>query len=293
VPKHNWLFSWLISAGLWGAALPISAQALLPYTPQLNPGKLEEQGIVLAQEAIQLFRFQQYEAALSRAELATQLAPKLYQSWFILGSLYVQQKKFSEGIEVLHKAHALAPQEADIFFSLGNAYFQAGDYSASVKELKQGLSLKPDEIDALFDLGNSYLKLEQYKDAIASYEKAINLEKKFWPAINNIGLVKYEQGDIKGAIALWDRALSIDDQQAEPRLAKAVALYAQGKKAEGLKQGETALTTDSTYGDLEFLRENLWGVSLLTQAKTFLELPEVKSLLTRLQAKPPQVDVAP
>lgn len=85
MPNRNSWLSFLLVFGLWGAASPALGQALVPYTPQLDATQLEQQGLSLAQEAAQLAQFQQFEMALPRARLATQLAPKSYQSWFLLG----------------------------------------------------------------------------------------------------------------------------------------------------------------------------------------------------------------
>ncbi len=293
MPKRNWLFSLLAVAGLWSVALPVSGQALLPYTPQLNSEQLEQQGLELAQEAVQLVRFQQYELALPRAKLAAQLAPNRFQTWFILGSLYVQQEKLDEGIEALQQAHSLAPEEAQILFTLGSAYFQSGNYRAALAELEAGLKIEPDVPGALFDLGNVHLMLEQFPEAIASYKKAFAQDKKFWPAINNIGLIKYEQGDVQGAIENWQKAIAINREQAEPQLAVAVALYTQGQWEKGLKLGEAALDIDSRYADLGFLKENLWGDRLLKDTEVFLETPQMQAILARFQEQLPEIETAP
>ena len=99
--------------------------------------------------------------------------------------------------------------------------------------------------------------------------------------------MKYEQGDIEGAIKHWQEAIAIDGEQAEPQLAVAVALYKQGNREEGLKLGESALTLDSRYADLEFLAENLWGDRLIADTKAFLSTPQIKALLTDLPLPEP------
>ena len=189
MPKRNWLLTVLAIAGSWQLAAPAFGQALLPYTFNLDAKDLEENGIILVQDVVQLVRFEQYDLALPRAKLATQLAPNIFESWFILGSLYVRQQEFDRGIEALLKSQELAPEEAGILFTLGSAYFQKGNFEDALEVLEAGLELNPDSIEALFDLGNTYLMLQRYDDAIASYEIAFAQEKEFWPAINNIGLI--------------------------------------------------------------------------------------------------------
>lgn len=283
MPKRNWLLSLLACAGLWSVALPASGQALLPYALPLDSQQFEQQGLKLAQDASQLVQLQKYELALPRAKLATQLAPNQYQPWLVLGSLYLQNQELDQGIEALQRAQNLAPNQARVLFALGSAYFQKGDYSSAIKKLRAGLKIDPNSPMALFDLGNSYLQSQRYRAATAAYKKAFAQQKDFWPAINNIGLVKYEQGDVEGAIDAWQRAIKIDNQSAEPKLALAVALYAQGKKEQGLALAKDALALDSSYADVEFLKENLWGASLIEDTKKFLATPQMQALLARLE----------
>ncbi len=149
--RKSW-FKFLLIFGIWSIAGPVFGQALVPHTLQLDSNQLEQQGVGLAQEAAQLAQFQQYEQALSRARLATQLAPKNYQAWFLLGGLYLQTNQADKGVEALQKAKVLNPNEAAIQFALGSAYFQQEKYQASIDAIQEGLKLKPNSRDALFDL---------------------------------------------------------------------------------------------------------------------------------------------
>ncbi len=286
--KQNLLISLLACTGMWGVAIPPAySQALLPHTLEPNFENLEQQGVRLAQDAAQLVRFQQYDAALARAKVATQLAPEVYQPWFILGSLQVRNENFEEAIVALEKAHEIAPSEAQVLFTLGSAYFRQGDYQQAVQELETGLDIQPKAPEALFDLGNAYLQLGDYDSAIARYEKAHNLESGFWPAINNIGLIRYEQGKMKQAIKHWRTAVKIAEESSEPKLAIAVAMYQQGNQEEAQALAEEALQQDERYGNLDFLEENLWGEKLLTDTADFFLSPPMEATLTRLQITPP------
>lgn len=288
MPKLNWLFSSIACAGIIAtSAVSAKSQALLPYTPQINSEKLEQQGFQLLQDAVQLIKFQQYELALPRAELATQLAPNNYEVWFILGSLYLQQEQIDNGIKVLQKAESLAPQEEGILFTLGNAYFQKGDYQAALDKLEAGLKIQNNAPEALFDLGNTYFKLAKLSKAIDSYEKAFEQEQTFWPAINNVGLIEYEQGKVQEAIAKWQTALKIGGEQVEPKLALAVALYSQGEQQKGIELATSALEADTRYGDLQFLKDNLWGDRLIADTEALLAIPQIQKVINSYEAEPP------
>ncbi len=283
--KRSGLISLLVVCSLW-SSMPRTAysQALIPHTLQLDAAKLEQQGLSLAQEAAQLAQFQQFELALPRARLASQLAPKSDKVWFLLGGLYLQTKNLDGGIAALQKAQSLNPKNGDVQFALGSAYFQQKKYQDALRYFQSGLKLKPNDPEGLFDLGNAYYVMGKLPDAIAQYNKAVSLEKKFWPAINNVGLILYEQGNVPGAIKQWQSAVAIEKQAAEPLLAMAVALYTKGDRQQGLAMGEAALRIDDRYGDLDFLKQNLWGQRLLDDTKKFLASPRIQATLQQRES---------
>ncbi|OUC15017.1 MAG: cytochrome c biogenesis factor [Alkalinema sp. CACIAM 70d] len=256
---------------------------LVPHLPNLDDRQLEREGNDLLGESIQLAQLQQFDLAITRAKLATQLIPKNPDAWSVLGGLYLADNKTDLSIAALQKAKALEPKESAIWFRLGNAYFQKKDYSKAIESLQSGLAIKPNVPGALFDLGNAYLMSGKKTDAIATYEKAYAQDKKFWYPLNNIGLIKYEAGDINEAIRLWKLsvAAATDSNGAEPKLALAVATYQKGDKEQGLKLGEAAIKLDNRYGNITFLKENLWGDRLITDTQAFLELPRMKAALAQ------------
>ena len=257
-------------------------QAVLPYIPELDSEKLELQGLQLLQEAVQLIRFQQYDLALPRAELATQLAPENFDVWFILGSLYIQQEKVDKGVKILEKAENLAPEEPGVLFRLGNAYFQQGNYELAREKLEQGLEIEQNSPDALFDLGNTYLKLAEFDDAVEAYEEAFAQEATFWPALNNVGLVEYEQGDRDEAIARWESTSAL-----------VVAIVStQGQEEQGIRLGKAALELDKRYADIQFLKENLWGEKLIEDTREFLNTPQIQEIVSNFEEATPE-ELAP
>jgi len=104
------------------------------------------------------------------------------------------------------------------------------------------------------------------------FESQLNaLRETFVFASFRVGLDKYEKGDIKGAIQEWKEAVSADKPDVKSLFALAVALYIKGDQQQGLTLGKHALSIDKRYGDIEFLKENLWGDRLLEDTKKFLQ----------------------
>lgn len=288
MPQRNSLLSVLAIATVsLGFTPPAISQALLPRMIELDPQNLESQGLALLQDALQLVRFDQYEQALPRVKLATELAPTEFRTWFLLGSIYVQQQEFEPGITALERSLKLVPSSGNVperpglLFMLGSAYFQNEQYLDARRVFTAGLAEEDDSVEAWFDLGNTDYRLRNYQDAIAAYEEAVKLESQFWPAINNIGLVHYEQGQVDAAIRQWQAALRVEPEAAEPMLALAIARYRQGQQEEALRIGLEALQLDPSYGDLDFLELNLWGTTLLEHTSQFFALPEIQPFVLK------------
>ncbi len=283
VPKRVGLISFLFLCSFLSVSPKVNAQALVPHTVQLDGAKLEQQGLVLAQEAAQLAQFRQFDLAMPRARLATQLAPNSDKVWFLLGGLYLQSREIDKAADALKNAQRLNPKNAETYFALGSAYFQQEKYQSAIAQYKSGLKINPKDPEGLFDLGNAYYMLGKLPQAIVEYRKSISYKQDFWPAVNNIGLIMYEQGDIKNAMNQWqqaiDKASKTKQPSAEPQLALAVALYNRGDRQRGLAMGEAAIRIDPRYANLEFLKENLWGNRLLSDTKQFLELPSIQAAL--------------
>lgn len=280
-----------MTLGAWQIAPRVSAQALLPYTPKLDNSYLQQQGLLLLEDAVQLARFRQNDMALPRALLATQLAPNDFRSWFVTGTLYIQENKLEEGITALQQALKIAPKEANIYFSLGSAYIQKQEYNEGINQLTTGLKIKPDSPSALFDLGNAYYQVNQISLAIQSYEKAVKVEPRFWPAINNIGLVNYEQGNLKEAQNQWEKAVKIDQEATEPLLALAVSHFSEGHTEMAINMAEKALKLDIRYADLDFLKQNLWGEKLLTDTGNLFSNPDMRSRIIRIRQETPDIQI--
>jgi tetratricopeptide (TPR) repeat protein len=275
-----------LGAGLVATPQTVSAQVLLPRTLELDNARLEQEGLAVAQDARYLFQFQQIDEALSRARLATQLAPRAFETWALLGIILGAKEQNAPAIAALQRALALKKDNPGIYFSLGSAYFRQGQYQDAVKMIEQGLAIKPDAPDEIFNLGNSYYKLNQFPQAVAQYRRALQLDRKFWPALNNIGLIQYEQGDRAGAIRSWQEAIVLDSKTGEPKMALAAALFAQGRIEQAIPLAEAALRIDSRYSEVNFLKENLWGDRLIADTRLVLANPKIKAMLAQLQGEP-------
>ncbi|MBD2295795.1 tetratricopeptide repeat protein [Anabaena sphaerica FACHB-251] len=118
---------------------------------------------------------------------------------------------------------------------------------------------------------------------MSEYNQAVAKEVNHLAAINNIGFIKYEQGDKEAAIQQWQQAVKINNQSAEATLALAVALYSQGEQKQAYYLAETALKLDKNFAEFHWMKKNLWGQSMITDAQKFLSTPPMRTLLSQLR----------
>jgi tetratricopeptide (TPR) repeat protein len=286
VLHRSTLVSLCVLCGVFGVAPVTLSQSFTPHTVAPDAKELQKTGFALLREAVQLAQFQQYEPALARTKLATQLLPTSPEAWALLGGLYLSTDKLDPGIKALEQSLSLNPNNAGVNFSLGSAYFRKADYPAAERVLLAGIKAKPGVPEALFDLGNTYFRMGRLDDAIVRYKEAVAKDQKFWPALNNVGLIQYEQGKIDGAIQSWKAAIAIDEKSTESKLALATALYKQGQTEQGITLASAALTADRRYGDVKFLKDNLWGDRLIADTQTVLETPKVRETLAQSEPAP-------
>jgi Flp pilus assembly protein TadD len=286
----------ILASGLCLSALLIStaanAQAPLFSVPELSPKQLQERSLQLSQEAFRLVQVSRFEDAESLASLAVQLSQKNFQSYTILGIIYLQNNKVDLALKSLKKAVEIAPDNSRVYFNLALVYQRQKDYANVATTLEKGLKLDPKASDEYFNLGNAYIITNRRPAALKAFESAVAQKKDFWEAINNIGLLNYELGNIEEAESRWQQAVTISDKAAEPRLALGVALYAQGNQEKGLSLAEEAFRLDKRYSQLDYLKDNLWGDKLLAETAKLLATPRIKESLLRIPDQTIETDGA-
>ena len=229
-------------------------------------------------------------AALEQFDKALKRRPDSPLVYFWKGTALHQQNKLEEAVKAFNQAIALNPQDATAYNNLGIALSAQNKLEEAVKAFNQAIALNPQDATAYYNLGLALHQQGKLEEAKNYYGKAVAQNQELILAlfaINNIGLIQYELGQAEEAIRHWQTAARLDPNAAGPRLATAVALYHQGNPEQALALGAAALRLDSRFDDLAFLKKNLWGDRLLAAAKVFLDLPQIRAVISDSQAKPP------
>lgn len=262
------------------------ASAMVPYVFLPSPKGLEEAGLGIAEESVQMLRLGQPEYAERLAELTVRLLPNDPRGWVLLAESRIRNDKAKEALYALARAKALAPNNPGIWFAEGALALRNGKPSDALALIQKGLQLDRKNAGAFFDLGNAHILLDQPDLALRAFNQAAALRANFWEAINNQGLVLFERGQQQDAMNRWRKVLSIKPAVAESSLALAAALHNQQPKAtdEPFRLAEAALADDPNYVLEAYQKEQLWGPKLREAAKALLAEPGLKPAVERAKA---------
>lgn len=133
------------------------------YEDALDDDQLKQRALAQANDAKvegnSLFKDGHYDDALSKYELALQVAPEMPDS-----------------VELRSICHS----------NRGICYLKLGKYDETVKECSKALELNPAYLKALIRRGEAYEKLERYEEAIADMKKILELDPENDQARRNI-----------------------------------------------------------------------------------------------------------
>ncbi|MUG96181.1 tetratricopeptide repeat protein [Scytonema sp. UIC 10036] len=229
------------------------------------------------------YKLKDYETAIAQYNKAIEIEPKSSNAYKERGYVYGDLGDYQKARADFRKIIEINPKYIEGYIGLGYVYRKLKHYPTAIAQYNQVLKLDPNYAQAYNGLGNIQYQQGNYQKAIEYYNQAISKDAKYWGAIANIGMVKYEIGEVDAAMTQWQAALKIDEKAAEPQLALAVALYAKGKREQALKMAETALKLEKRLGEIDYLKEQLWGNSLLADAQRLLATPSIQALISKSQ----------
>jgi Flp pilus assembly protein TadD len=157
-----------------------------------------------------LDRFDDALAELDRVEQGTAPAANTLK---FRGSIYMQEKKWTEAGAALQKAVAAAPDDAELHAWLGRARLELRDYATAESELRRSLALDPAPAGPLRDLLEVLYLSGQCPAALATLDLLAQRET---PVVLNwfIRGVCYDRlGQKSEAVAAYQKFLDVDQRR--------------------------------------------------------------------------------
>lgn len=129
---------------------------------------------------------------------------KQAETYFDLGTKYLEQGDYDHAISGYNKALELNPRYVEAYLNRGIAYRQKGLHEQAVSDYGKVLQIDPKDARAYCNRGNAFIEKGQYDQAISDYNKALEINPKDGQVVYNRGLAYYFKfwEDIKKAQGL-------------------------------------------------------------------------------------------
>ena len=156
------------------------------------------------------YQSKRYEEAEKLALNLTEKFPTHPFGWKVLGAIFNQTNRLSEGLHVCQKSVLLEPENAETHNNLANTLQKLGRLEEAEATYRQAITLKSNYAEAHNNLGNTLRDLDRLEDAEASYRKAIALKINYAEAHNNLANTLQKLGRLEEAEASYRREIRLN-----------------------------------------------------------------------------------
>lgn len=169
--------------------------------------------------AMQHFNSRNYQSAQEAFERVIEIDKTNVMAHFYLGYINYFNRNYEKAEEYYLQALELDPQNADILDQLSKTYLQQFKYEEAVDILHKLAEVQQTK-ETWLQIGDTYTKIEYYEDAAEAYRKAIELDKEYADAYKQLGLMYYDQELYDKAITPLEEAVKRfpDDEELSKKL---------------------------------------------------------------------------
>ena len=183
--------------------------------------------------------------------------PDQADAFHLLGSLYLQQKKYDLAEARLRQA-LLIRKEPAFALTLGLALQSTNRHADAVELLQKLAADHPDFIEGHVHLGVCLSVLGRFEEAARAFQNAIDLNPNHIQAQGNLGIVLCHLGRYDEALWLLRTAVNRAPKSADFRASLAAALYGTGQLDAALLEVQQAVTLNPRHAH----GQNLLGIIL-------------------------------
>jgi arylsulfatase A-like enzyme/Flp pilus assembly protein TadD len=188
-----------------------------------------------------------------------------------LATLYKEQKKYKEAVEVLREGYANNPNNYKIIVTFGIFLNEVGQFDAAIDILTKGLALIDYDPELWNYLGVAYWRKGEFASAEEAFQKALSLDKNYPIVLNNLGslnLSRFGQSKnrdlLQQAILDFEKALELDPDYASAHNGLGSAFAQAGNLDAAISSWEKAVELKPDY---DFPLYNL-GLAYLAKQNT-------------------------
>ncbi|MBL6988378.1 MAG: tetratricopeptide repeat protein [Bacteriovoracaceae bacterium] len=124
-----------------------------------------------------------------------------FDLYYSHGTSALFEKKYSDALDFLLKAHAINPEDSKLNNNLAMAYYFKNRWQQARTHLQQSLSSNPKNSDARINLAAIYYKLRKYDQAKQLYNEVKEdlVYKHQYRTFYNLGLINTRKGELTDA----------------------------------------------------------------------------------------------
>jgi tetratricopeptide (TPR) repeat protein len=114
------------------------------------------------------------DAGISHLRKAVKLYDAYPTAYTLLGTAYLEQKRWKDAETALQKSIGFDSNSADAYLALGAVFNQTKNYPQAESALLRGLELKPDAATGHYELAKTYWALGRWREAAPHVRKAVS-----------------------------------------------------------------------------------------------------------------------
>jgi tetratricopeptide (TPR) repeat protein len=196
-------------------------------------------------------------AALLETETAAKLKPSV-DAYMQMGQIDRDQANNSAAVQAYEQAIALGPPSAPLVAVIGNIYMAEGDMPKAISEFQRALNIDPNFAVAANNLAWIYAEQGQNLDiALGLAQKAKSAQPEVPSFSDTLAWVMFRRGEYAQALPLLQDCVKRTPDSAQFRYHLGMVLVADGQKANGRKELQTALQMKLDSADAEQARKAL------------------------------------
>jgi len=200
-----------------------------------------------------------------------ELQPAMAVAHLRLG-LVMEAQGDADSIRELARAAELAPDDLAMQLELSNALAAAGRDNEAIPVFQHILALKPDTLEATNQLALAYQRANRVPEAITLLQTVVAAEPKNAAALTNLGMAYLQQQRAKDAVPILQRAVALAPRDATAHQDLAAADVQLSQFADAADELQIALKLDPDSPQLHY---NL-GLALKSQDDAAGAIPELE-----------------
>ena len=179
---------------------------------------------------------------------------KLY---FLLGTTYLQLKKFDEAIDYLNRSIQINPNLPNSYNSRGIVFSEIKQYEKAIIDYDKVISLNPKFLEAHINKAISLKNINKFNEAKKCLEDCIQIDSSNPKIYHNLGNVLKDMNNLEEAKDAYEKAIYLKNDYAEPYegradiLQKLSKIYKNSNKFElSIKDYEKALNLNGNLNNV-------------------------------------------